>query len=128
MTGRRVTIQWTETAKQGLAKLPRKVRKGLLEKADLLYECDDPSTAHKPLVGPLQGYYRIGYSRYRAIYSVEKDTLPNGDILVYIKIRFVVVGIRKEGDKRDVYNFALRLLDLGVLEPDEDDESPPPAD
>jgi len=109
---RRATIQWTETAKRCLERLPLKVRKGLLEKADRLLECDDPREASKALVGPLSGYYRIVYSRYRAIYSVDEDRLPDGDVLVHIKIRFVAAGIRKEGDKKDIYKFAMRLIKM----------------
>jgi mRNA-degrading endonuclease RelE of RelBE toxin-antitoxin system len=113
---RRVIIQWTETAKQGLAKLPRKARRGLLDKAAGLRNVDDPTAVHKPLIGPLGGYYRITYARYRAIYKVDKETLPNEGMLVYIRVLFVAVGTRKEGDKNDIYRFAQRLLRLGVLE------------
>ena len=63
----RIRIQWTDTAKKCLEKLPRKVRRGLLEKADALRECDDPRNVHKPLRGPLRGLYRITYARYRAV-------------------------------------------------------------
>jgi mRNA-degrading endonuclease RelE of RelBE toxin-antitoxin system len=76
-------------------------RKGLLDKADSLYKCEDPKKIFKPLTGPLQGYYRIPYGRYRAIYSVDEEILPAGEILIHIKIRFVAAGIRKEGDKKD---------------------------
>jgi len=117
---RRVTIQWTETAKRCLEKLPSKVRKGLLDKADSLKECDDPRRASKPLVGPLRGYYRITCGRYRAIYSVEEETLARGDVLIHVIIRFVAAGIRKEGDKKDIYNFAVRLLSL--IEREKSDE------
>lgn len=113
---RRVSIQWTETAKRSLASLPRKVRRGLLEKADELLTCDDPREASKPLVGPLSGYYRITYSRYRAIYSVEEERIANGDVLIHVKILFVAAGTRKEGDKNDVYQFAMKLLRMGVIE------------
>lgn len=115
MKERRVIIQWTETAKNCLAKLPLSIRRGLLEKARALRECDDPRRAHQRLQGPLQGYYRLTYSRYRAMYSVDEEEIANGDIIVYVKVRFVAAGIRKEGDKKDVYNFALRMLKLGAL-------------
>jgi mRNA-degrading endonuclease RelE of RelBE toxin-antitoxin system len=108
----RVSIQWTDTAKAGLAKLPPKVRRGLLDKANELRDSDNPESVHKPLTGPLQGYFRICYSRYRAIYSVERDSLSNGDVLVHVRIVFVVAGMRKEGDKQDVYRVAQKLLTL----------------
>lgn len=107
-----VVVQWTDTAKECLERLPLKVRKGLLEKADELLTATDP-TAHKPLTGPLQGYYGSTYSRYRAIYSVDEETLPAGRRVIRILIRFVAAGIRKEGDKTDVYALALKLLGMG---------------
>lgn len=115
----RVTIQWTQTARDGLAKLPQKVRRGLLDKVNELRNAEDPSAVHKPLTGPLQGYHRITYSRYRAVYSVEKETLASGDILHHFKIRFVAVGIRKESDKKDVYRLAKKLLELGLIDGNE---------
>ena len=123
----RVTIQWTDTARAGLAELPKKVRRGLLDKVSELRNVTDPKRTHKPLVGPLQGYFRICYSRWRAIYSVEDEALANGDILHHIRIKFVAAGIRKEGDKRDIYRLAQKLLELGIIEShaigDEDDEA-----
>lgn len=112
----RVTVHWTQTAKDALLKLPKKVRKGLFEKANELRNCSDPQNAHKPLVGPLKGYNRITYDRYRAIYKCQSETLASGDVHVHIFVYFVAAGIRKEGDKKDVYQFAKRLLALGVLD------------
>lgn len=129
---RQVRILWTATAKKGLAELPYKVRKGLLDKADNLLEAADPTQLGKPLVGPLAGYYRIAYSRYRAVYSVEEERLASGEIAVNITVRFVAAGQRKEGDKRDVYRLAMKLIELGAIELDEDegegDEAPPKSD
>jgi mRNA interferase RelE/StbE len=114
----RVSIQWTDTAKAGLAKTPLNVRRGILKKANLLREVDDPSKAHKRLTGTLCGYYRLTYARYRAIYTVEKEDLASGDILHKIIVQFVAVGIRKEGDKKDIYRLAQRLIELGIIPPD----------
>lgn len=111
----RVSIQWTDAAKNGLAKLPLKVRRGLLAKAGELRTADDPAKAHKPLSGPLQGYYRICYSRYRAIYDVEREELPSGDVLQKVVVRFVAAGIRNEGDKNDIYRLAQKLLEMGLI-------------
>ncbi len=110
---RRITIQWTDTAKAQLAKLPLKVRQGLLNKASGLRECSDPRSAYKPLLGPLAGFYRITYARYRAIYCVEEEELASGDILVHVKIRFVAAGQRKERDRQDIYRIAEKMIDLG---------------
>jgi mRNA interferase RelE/StbE len=113
----RVHIQWTETAKRAIEKLPKKVRKGLLTKAGELREAENPASVNKPLLGPLQGYHRICYSRYRAIYSVERDELVSGDCLVKITVRFVAAGIRKEGDKEDIYQLAKKLIRIGIIKP-----------
>ena len=102
-----------------MADLPPKVRRGLLEKADELAQSDDPASAHKRLTGPLQGYNRITYSRYRAIYSVHEERLKSGEMQLLIRIRFVAAGKRKEGDREDIYNFAMKLLRLGIIEPRE---------
>ena len=107
----RVHIRWTETAKESLKGLPLKVRKGLLEKADELTEGPDPREWCKPLTGPLQGYYRIVYSRYRAIFSVKEEKLVNGDKLLHLDVIFIAAGIRKELDKKDVYRVAQKLVE-----------------
>ena len=121
---RRVVIQWTNTAKTQLAGLPKKVRQGLLAKAENLRKCKDPRVAHKPLLGPLEGYYRITYARYRAVYSVEEDELASGEVLVYIRVRFVAVGIRKERDRRDIYQIAEKMVGLGLIDlPDHEDDA-----
>jgi len=112
-----ITIQWTDTARRSLASLPQKVRRGLLEKTDELLECSDPEEASKTLIGPLQGYYRITYGRYRAIYSVTEDRNAKNDVVIRIVIQFVATGIRKEGDKDDIYRFALKLLRSGAMKP-----------
>lgn len=112
---RRVTVQWTKTALDGLKKLPKKVAKGLWEKVGPLRDCD-PRQPNKPLTGPLQGYYHIAYSRYRAIYSVELKEIQNGQVVVHFMVQCVVVGQRKKGDKRDIYVLAKKLLDLGIIE------------
>jgi len=101
--------------------LPRKARAGIIAKADELEECDDPRKAYKPLKGPLRGYYRLTYGRYRAIYTVEEETLASEDVLVRVLVRFVAVGIRKERDKKDVYRVAKKLVDLGLLNIPDDD-------
>ena len=101
---------------------------GLLDKANELRDADDPSAVHKPLTGPLQGYYRICYSRYRAIYSVQRKDLASGDVLHHITIRFVVAGVRKEGDKKDVYRLAQKLLELGLLDGNEANDRDAPED
>lgn len=126
---RRTILQWTASAKGHLAKLPKKVRRGLLDKASQLRDADDPKAVHKPLTGPLEGHYRIVYSRYRLIYTVDEETLANDDVLVHVRVVFIAAGVRKERDKRDVYKVAKRLVQLGLIEIDSEgssDQTPGP--
>ena len=93
---RRITVQWTRPAKERLATLPPKIRRAILEKTSALAK-GDPRKAHKPLTGPLRGYYSIKVSRYRAIYTVHEETLANGDTLLLVQVVVVAVGLRKAG-------------------------------
>ncbi len=122
----RVSIRWTETAKAGLSRLPKKVRKGLLEKADELLGCD-PRKVNKPLMGPLSGYYRIVDSRYRAIYTVEEEVIARGKKVLHLTVHFIAAGIRKEHDKKDVYRVAEKLVRL-VLDKDDPLEDLPESE
>jgi len=108
---RSVVIRWTDTAKTQLAKLPLKVRRGLLEEADQLAEADDPRKVCKPLVGPLEGYYRIPYNRYRAVFRIDEQKTAKGKFVLVVTITFVAAGVRKAGDKHDVYRLAEKLVD-----------------
>jgi len=98
------------------------VAKGLVEKADKLYGCEDPRLVHKPLVGPLAGYYRITYGRYRAIYRVVEDEIANGDVLVTITIQFIAAGKREERSKHDVYELACKIVEMGIVDSRDDHE------
>jgi mRNA interferase RelE/StbE len=115
---RRVAIRWTATAREGLKRLPKKVARGLWEKVGQLRDCD-PREPGKPLTGPLQGFYRLAYSRYRAVYSVQVEKAP-GETAVFFTVHCVVVGLRREGDRKDVYRLAQRLVDLGIIEANPD--------
>ncbi|MCW5776026.1 MAG: hypothetical protein KIS87_06280 [Phycisphaeraceae bacterium] len=119
----RVRILWTTTARACLRALPTKVRRGLLEKADELYECDDPRRVHKPLVGPLAGCYRITYGRYRAVYTVEEGAMKGGKSEVVVTIIFIAAGIRRERSRDDVYRVAKKIVELGLIEIDDEGEA-----
>lgn len=95
---------------------------GLLKKADELYTCSDPRSAHKPLTGPLQGYYRITYSRYRAIYTVQEQELAGGEKVLSVTIIFVAAGKRQDRSKQDVYKVAERIVRLGVVDFEEPED------
>ncbi len=66
-----------------------------------------PDKQGRALLGPLKGLRRIvAAGRYRVIYRVIKDTLT---------VQVLAVGRRKEGDKRDIYEIAQKLIRAKLL-------------
>ena len=67
-----------------------------------------PEQQGKPLKGELAGFrsLRAVGQRYRIIYRVERAR-----ILVVV----VAVGLRKEGDRNDIYRLAQKLLRVGLI-------------
>ncbi|OGA59446.1 MAG: plasmid stabilization protein [Betaproteobacteria bacterium RIFCSPLOWO2_12_FULL_65_14] len=84
----------------------RRIRGKVAESIDALKE--NPGQIGKPLVGDLAAYrsLRAAGQRYRIIYRIEKLR-----VVVFV----VAVGIRKEGDKRDIVALAKKLLKLGLI-------------
>ncbi len=100
-------VRWTEQAVRCLEKIRDRRIRGLLVRAgDSL--ADEPEKKGRPLVGALAGYrsLRVAGQRYRLIYAVERER---------VKVWIAAAGLRKEGDRRDVYELAKRLLNLGLL-------------
>ncbi len=73
---------------------------------DLEYE---PELQGKPLIEELGGYrsVRAVSQRYRIIYKVDDEL---------VTVLVVTLGIRKDGDKKDVYQLAKKLIRLGLLD------------
>jgi mRNA interferase RelE/StbE len=68
----------------------------------------DPEKQGKSLVKELAGFRSVHVAgRYRIIFKIEKD--PD---VVWI----VAAGIRKEGDQKDIYKLAKKLLKLGLID------------
>jgi mRNA interferase RelE/StbE len=69
----------------------------------------DPDEQGKPMTGELLGYRSIRAlgQRYRILYRLEAE-----QVVVVV----VAVGIRKEGDKADIYELAKKLARLGLLD------------
>jgi mRNA interferase RelE/StbE len=104
-------IEVTETAAKMIRTITDvRVRRKVLDAIGGLKH--DPELKGKPLVGELAGFrsLRAVGQRYRILYTVRAET-----IVVYV----VAAGIRKEGDKSDIYTLARKLLRLGLLEPPE---------
>lgn len=96
-----------------LAKISdRRIRDKIDEKINGL--ANEPEKQGKELGGDFEGYrsVRAVGQRYRIIYRVDGE-----NVVVVV----VALGIRKEGDKKDVYKLTQRLFKLGLL------EDPPPA-
>lgn len=70
----------------------------------------DPEKQGKALVRRLAGFRSIhAAGRYRVIYEVDDNAT-----VVWV----VAAGIRKEGDKKDIYKVAKKLLRLGLIDLD----------
>jgi mRNA interferase RelE/StbE len=70
---------------------------------------NDPEKQGKPLAEELAGYRSIRAvgQRYRILYKLQAEQ---------VVVLVVTVGIRKEGDKADVYALAKKLEQLGLLD------------
>ncbi len=85
----------------------RRIRGKISEVIDRLAE--EPEKQGKPLIDDLAGYRSIRAvgQRYRIIYKVEKER---------VVVVVVALGIRKEGNKRDIYALAKKLIALRLIE------------
>ena len=97
----------TDTCLNLVAKIPdKKIRRAILNRIEGL--SDEPEIQGKMLVKDLSGFRSIhAAGRYRIIYKVDKQS-----VIIYV----LAAGIRKGGDKKDIYKIAKKLLDAGLLE------------
>lgn len=67
-----------------------------------------PDKQGKSMIGELEGFrsLRAVGQRYRILYKVQAQK---------VIVSIVALGIRKEGDKADVYELAKKLVRLGLL-------------
>ena len=101
-------VKWNPTALAALRRIgSRTVQQKIIAKVEDLAATNDPRQLGKPLQDELRGLYRISFGRYRILYQVDST----GRVTVVV----VMVGIRKEGDKTDVYEIARRLQRTGRL-------------
>lgn len=102
------TVEFNEAAKKQLSAIrDKRICAKIIERAEAL--ASDPEKQGKELGGDLEGYrsVRAVGQRYRIIYRIDGE-----NVVVVV----VALGIRKEGDKKDVYKLAQRLFKLGLLE------------
>ena len=96
------TVRMSKVAfKQLEAITDRRVRQKLYDRIKEL--ADDPDERGKPLRNELAGLrsVRAVHQRYRIVYQVERD-----EVVVVV----VAVGLRKEGDRSDIYRQAALLV------------------
>lgn len=100
-------IEITPTAFESLEAIrDRRTRSAIIRRIDGLAEA--PEKQGKPLRGWLVGFtsVRAAGQRYRVVYRI--DTRGKR-VLVYL------IGIRKEGSRRDVYALAEHLVRRGLI-------------
>ena len=100
-------IEITPTAFESLeAVIDRRTRSAIVRRIDALLE--EPEKLGKPLRGWLTGFMstRAAGQRYRVVCRVEND---RNRVLVYM------IGIRKEGSRKDVYALAEHLVQRGLI-------------
>ena len=102
------TIRITKTAAQMVRDISdRRIQRLLIERAERL--ADEPEKKGSPLTSTLAGYRdcRAAGQRYRIIYRIEDD----GNVVIV-----AAIGIRRSGDRKDIYALARRLLRQGLLD------------
>lgn len=97
----------TDTCLALIEKIPdKKIQHTILNRIEGL--SDEPDKQGKMLVKELSGFRSIhAAGRYRIIYKVDKQT-----VIIYI----LAAGIRKQGDKKDIYKITRKLLKAGLLD------------
>ena len=92
--------------KQLVAITDKRVQRGLIRAIDSLE--DDPLTREKPLSGWLAGCFsiRAEAERYRIIFKGDRQA---GRVFV------LTIGLRKQGERADVYALAERLIRFGLF-------------
>jgi mRNA interferase RelE/StbE len=101
------SIHLTARAAKSLGDIPDKsIRTQIAKRIDSLK--NDPELLGKALVGDLRGFrsIRVAKKRYRILFRIDQQA-P--------RVNVVLVGIRKDGDKKDVYELAIKLLQRGEL-------------
>ena len=85
----------------------RRITRQVVERIDRLQ--DDPEKQGKPLLGALSGYrsVRAAGQRFRVIFKIEDKT---------VVIVVIAIGLRKEGDKKDIYALARKMIRLNLIE------------
>jgi len=99
-------IKLTELATENIRKIDINAQKQIINKIEALRE--EPLLLGKALKGSLKEYrsIRAAGQRYRIIYKVIET-----EIIIII----VAVGMRKDGDKKDIYELMKKYIRTGLL-------------
>lgn len=102
-------IKLTKIAACNLEKFDPATLRQIMAKIESLKA--EPILMGKALKGPLKEFrsVRAAGQRYRIIYKI-----INEEVIVII----IAVGIRKEADKRDIYQLIKKYLKTGLIEPE----------
>ena len=92
-------VKYTKLFRELLARIQQPHRKTILNRTKQL--AHDPEKQGKPLYGPLRGHRSIHVGRYRLIFRIVRDE---------VQVFMLYAGLRKEGDKNDVYKLAQKLV------------------
>ncbi len=99
-------VSFTVTAREMLRAFDRNVRVTILEKIKGV--AHDPEKQGKALTHSLRGFRSIRTAgKYRVVYQVERSK---------VMVLVLAIGLRKENDRKDIYQLAKRLIKLGLLE------------
>ena len=100
-------VEFTKPALEQLRRIKdKRVRDNLFERAEEL--ANDPENQGKPLHNELSGFRSVRAigQRYRIIYRVEHEK---------VVVVVIALGIRKEGDRADIYQIAVKLIRSGHM-------------
>ena len=99
-------VQITDVCLSLIERIPdKKIQSKIIDRIDTLRS--DPEKKGKILVQKLAGFRSVhAAGRYRVVYRIDEDSNT---------VWVLAAGIRKEGDQKDIYKIAKKLLKLGLL-------------
>ena len=99
-------VRITEVCLSLIEKIPdKRIQSKIIDRIEGLKK--DPEKQGKRLVQRLSGFQSVHVAgRYRILYEVDEDSRA---------VWALAAGIRKEGDQKDIYKIAQKLLNLGLL-------------
>jgi mRNA interferase RelE/StbE len=92
-------IRYTQTCLEMLRQIQQPQRRAILDRIGQLKT--DPEKQGNALLGSLAGHRSLPVSRYRVVYRVVREE---------VQVFMLAVGLRREGDKEDVYELAKKLI------------------